>query len=135
MEFIGNEIIKGNAVKNYVGGAAMLGAAIDTIGAGPTANSTAWRWQFNGGSVGCITATAGPPFETIPSTAWLTFRKNVVHSSGGIFVGSSHESTSTGPPSLGRDFVVEGNAVRDSPVCILINKNFTRVSNRGNICP
>jgi len=105
------------------------------LGAGPTANSTAWRWQFNGGSVGCITATAGAPFQTIASTAWLTFRKNVVHSAGGIFVGSSHETTDAGPPSLGTDFVVEGNAVRNSPVCVRVNPYFTRVSNRGNTCP
>eukprot|EP01047_Picozoa_sp_COSAG01_P033622 COSAG01_NODE_2483_length_7600_cov_4.742034_4_plen_89_part_00 len=45
----------------------------------PTANSSMWHWQFNGGSVGCITQTAGAPFPTIPSTAWLMFRCNVVH--------------------------------------------------------
>ena len=60
MQFIGNEVIEGNAVKNYVGGA---GAADTTtavsasiiaasrsrkVSGGPTANSSAWRWQFNG---------------------------------------------------------------------------------------
>ena len=97
-----------------------------------------WRWQFNGGSVGVVTQTAGGQFATIPSTAFLTFRRNTVHSSGGVFVGASHESTpatADQSPPLGYHMVVEANVVSESPVCVLVNEHFTAISERGNTCP
>lgn len=149
MQFIGNRVIEGNAVKNYVGGAGMM--AVDgqpgsnSFGGGPTANASSWRWQFNGGSVGFITQTAGAPFSDIPSTAFMTFRRNVVENSGGLFLGTSHETidaegsgaggAGAGVPSLGSNFVVEKNVVARSSVCILVNQHFTGVEVRGNICP
>ena len=135
MQFNDNEVIEGNAVKNYVGGAGAASKlrATDVSGV-PTPNSSMWRWQFNGGSVGCITATS-PAFPDIPSTAWLTFRRNKVHNSGGIFVGASHESPVATNSSTGAQMVVENNVVLDSPVCVLINEGFAAITERGNACP
>ena len=146
MQFIGNRVVEGNAVKNYVGSAGMMAAdgqpgSSSGVDGGPTANASSWRWQFNGGSVGFITSTAGAPFSDIPSTAFMTFRRNVVENSGGLFLGASHETTDTegsgagGVPSLGSNLVVEKNVVAKSPVCVLVNKHFTGVEVRGNTCP
>ena len=146
--------------KNYVGGAGTAAVAVDAsavtgaaagmevkgaaagmeVKGGPTANSSQWRWQFNGGSIGCITQTAGvsSPFATIPSTAWLTFRRNIVHNSGAVLVGTSHETLdvqTAASPALGYHMVVEDNVVRMSSACVLINSNFTQVTGRGNRCP
>ena len=149
MQFYDNEILEGNAVKNYVGGAAAaesekLGA---DVGGGPTANSSIWRWQFNGGSVGVITQTAGGAFKSIPSTAFLTFRRNIVRNGGAIIIGGSHETSETcNAPSptqptpvcsqpLGYHMVVEGNRVSDSPACVLVNTFFRTITQRNNICP
>ena len=140
MQFVDNEVLEGNAAKNYVGGAGLAHVAAEARArGGPTPNPTAWRWQFNGGSVGCITATAPEPFTAVPSTAWMTFRRNMVHNSGGIFVGTSHETleseVASDRPSVGSRFVVEHNIVRSSPVCCSVNKHFTQVTERGNSCP
>ena len=133
MAFVDNEIMEGNSVKNYVGGAAFKSSSTSSTRP-PTPNASMWRYQFNGGSIGCITQTFGSPFPTIPSTAFLIFRRNRIHSNGAIMIGSTHETYDDNPHALGSNFVCEHNTVERSPLCVVVNSRFTQVTTRGNIC-
>jgi hypothetical protein len=58
--------------------------------------------------------------------------------SGAVNVGASHETLAAATatnPSVGYRMVVENNVVRNSPVCVLVNSNFTQLTIRGNQCP
>lgn len=114
VQWLGNEIIEGNTLKNYRKQVAEV-----TRGWG--------EWGGNGFSFSVIgdaqVLVNGSDPDGLAKTMvdrFVVFRHNIVHSNGGIAVGATLESK--GPPRLIGDVLVEGNKVLLSDAVVVVNR-------------